>query len=69
MFEDIDETMGEGELIDLEYDYKAEREYAIREQALGAAMQLAHRSTDRAFADIVIADAEKFANFLRGKAA
>lgn len=44
-----------------------EREYRIREQALGAAMELNGRhGNPTPYADMVIADAQKFAAFLRG---
>lgn len=48
-------------------DEERDREYRIREQALGAAMELNGRHDNPVpYADMVIADAEKFAAFLRG---
>lgn len=46
-----------------------DREYAIRQQALGAAMQLNAGKAERHSVNLVIEDAEEFAKFLRGKAA
>lgn len=48
-------------------DEERDREFRIREQALGAAMELNGRHDNPVpYADMVIADAEKFAAFLRG---
>ncbi len=45
-----------------------EREYAIREQSVGVAMQL-NSTRSGSTVETIIADAEKIAAYLRGKAA